>query len=90
MKGYETISDKDVRIVFNNCDKESEDIEILEKFNKIVTRGFRTVMRNSNAIARKQNLFTTYHTVLVSNRLKSTIEEKHEVTVKYIIHKMRT
>lgn len=86
---YKSLTDEQVRNFLSKRAEESKEVVTLEKLDGIVSRELRTNMRNTNAAARMQDLFTNYHTILVRNGLKWIIKDNQKVAVYHVLSAIR-
>lgn len=86
---YKSLSDELVRTFLEQRAEESKEVVTLEKLDEIVSRELRTNMRNTNASARMQDLFASYHTILVRNGLKWILEDNQKVAVYHVLGAIR-
>lgn len=88
-KDYDSLTDEQVRHFLTKRAEESKEAVTLDKLDEIVGRELRTNMRNTNALARMQDLFSSYHTILARNGLKWIIDDNQKVAVHHVLCAIR-
>lgn len=86
---YNSLTNEDVRKVLDDRCRESKEVLTMESLDVIVERELRTDMKNTNATARMQDLFTNYHTILSRNGLKWIIKENQKIAVQHVLSAVR-
>lgn len=82
---FNTVTDEQVRDFLDSRATESKETVTLNGLNDIVQRELRTDMRNKNAKARMQDLFVSYHMILLRHGLKWIVTENQKVAVSHVL-----
>lgn len=86
---YEDLTDEQVRAFLAARATESKEVVTLDMLDDIVKRELRTNMKNNNATARMQDLFSSYITILGRHGLKWIVTDNQKIAVQHVLSAIR-